>query len=277
MDLKKTGELIAESRKSLRLTQKQLADAVGVTDKAISRWETGRGFPDAAYLQPLSQALGVSITEIVNGELTQPELAAKQADDAVLSTLKYGRQMLKSIAAALLALVGGALAISPMYVLGAYVGHLAVLGLFLLALAAMLQFWKKGPSPKVAQLLAALAMLCAVVLQALPYSAVLVFKGPDYYKRNLYSCFDLTPWGYANFAPGLSALLTVAVLIMLSVTLLGKKDHLRNGIFVCMILAGLLMLVPALLFGAEYSTPSAVAVMLLHFTAAVFQARANAN
>lgn len=41
MDLKKTGELIAESRKALGLTQKQLADLVGVTDKAISRWETG--------------------------------------------------------------------------------------------------------------------------------------------------------------------------------------------------------------------------------------------
>lgn len=221
--------------------------------------------------------MGVSITEIVNGELTQPEIAAKQADDAVLSTLKYGRQMLKSVAAALLALVGTALAVSPLYVLGAYVDHLAVLGCFLLVLAGMLQFWKKGPSPKVAQLLAVVAILAALVLQALPYSAVLVFKGPDYYKRNLYSCFDLTPWGYANFAPGLSALLTVAVLIMLAITLLGKKDHLRNSVFVCMILAGLLMLAPALLMGTEYSTPAAVAVTLLHFTAAAFQARANAN
>lgn len=277
MDLKKTGELIAQSRKALGLTQKQLADAVGVTDKAISRWETGRGFPDAVYLQPLSETLGISITEIVNGELTQPELAAKQADDAVLSTLRYGRQMLKTVAAVLLALIGAALAASPMYVLGANVDQLAVLGAFLLALAAMLQFWKQGPSPKLAQVLAVVAVLAAVVLQALPISAVLVFKGPTYYNRNFYSCFDLMLWGYANFSPGLSAILTVAVLIMLAITLLGKKDTLRNSLFVCTILAGLLMLVPLLLLGAEHSTPAALAAALLHFTAAVFQARANAD
>lgn len=276
MDLKKTGELIAQSRKALGLTQKQLADAVGVTDKAISRWETGRGFPDAVYLQPLSETLGISITEIVNGELTQPELAAKQADDAVLSTLRYGRQMLKTVAAVLLALIGAALAVSPMYVLGANVDQLAVLGAFLLAMAAMLQFWKKGPSPKLAQILAVVAVLAALVLQALPISAVLVFKGPTYYNRNFYACFDPMLWGYANFSPGLSAILTVAVLIMLAITHLGKKDTLRNGLFVCMILAGLLMLVPPLLLGAEYSTPAAVAITLLHFSAAGFQARANA-
>ena len=121
MDLKKTGELIAESRRALGMTQKQLADAIGVTDKAISRWETGRGFPDAVYLQPLSQTLGISITEIVNGELTQPENAARQADDALLSALAYGRRMRRSVAAAVLALVGVALSLSPMYVLGANV------------------------------------------------------------------------------------------------------------------------------------------------------------
>lgn len=277
MDLKKTGELIAESRKALGMTQKQLADAIGVTDKAISRWETGRGFPDAVYLQPLSQALGISITEIVNGELTQPENAARQADDALLSALAYGRRMRRSVAAAVLALVGVALSLSPMYVLGANVDQLMVLGLFLLAMAAMLQFWKKGPSPKLAQILSVIALLAAVVLQALPVSAVLVFRGPTYYNRNLYSCFDLMLWGYANFAPGLAAILAVAALILLVLLLLGKKGNMRNSIFVCMILSGLLMPLPMLLLGGEYGTPASLAAALLLFSAAFFQARANAN
>ena len=86
MDMQKSGQLIADTRKELGLTQAQLAEAIGVTDKAISRWETGRGFPDVAYLQPLSQVLGISITEIVNGEriqtdtniTTQPAPSAKK-------------------------------------------------------------------------------------------------------------------------------------------------------------------------------------------------------
>ena len=229
------------------------------------------------YLQPLSQCLGISITELVNGELTQPELAAKQADDAVLATLKYGRQMRKTVAAALLALIGGALAMAPLYALGAYVNYLAVLGLFLLALAAMLRFWKNGPSPKLAQLLAAAATVAALVLQALPVSAVLIFRGPDYYSRNIYSCFDPTLWGYASFTPGLSAAFTAAALILLAIAGLGKKPSLRNRAFVCMILAGVLMPVPLLLLGPEYATPATMAVILLQFTAALFQARANAN
>ena len=88
MDMQKTGQLIAQRRKDLGLTQQQLADSVGVTYKAISRWETGRGFPDAVYLQPLSQALELSITEIVNGTLTIPETAEKQIDDALLAALR---------------------------------------------------------------------------------------------------------------------------------------------------------------------------------------------
>lgn len=277
MDLKKTGELIAESRKALGLTQKQLADLVGVTDKAISRWETGRGFPDAAYLQPLAQALGVSVTEIVNGELTQPENAARQADDAVLSTLKYCRQMLRTVAAVLLAIAGIAFSASPMYVVGANVGLLTVLGVFLLALAAAVRFWKKGPSPKLAQIMAAVLLLIALVLQALPVSAVLVFKGPDYYNRNLYSCFDPMLLGYANFGPSLSAVLTAVCFVLLTVLLLTKKSGMRNGIFVCTIVAGVFMLVPLALMGGEYMTPAALAVILLQFTAAFFQAGANGS
>ena len=277
MDLKRTGALIAQRRRELELTQSQLAELVGVTDKAISRWETGRGFPDAAYLQPLAQALGLSVTEIVNGELIQPEIAARQADDAVLSTLKYGRQMLRTVAAVLLATVGAAFTASPMYAVGANVGLLAALGVFLLALAAAVRFWKKGPSSRLAQLLAAVLLLIALVLQALPGSAVLVFAGPDYYDRNLYSCFDPMLCGYANFSPGLSAVLTAMCFVLLTVLLLTRKNGMRNSVFVCTIMAGVFMLVPPVLLGGEYMTPSAVAVVLLQFTAAFFQASANGN
>ena len=50
------------------MTQAELADQIGVSDKAVSKWETGRGLPDISLIQPLAQALGVSVIELMNGE-----------------------------------------------------------------------------------------------------------------------------------------------------------------------------------------------------------------
>lgn len=68
MNPEKTGVFIAEKRKSKNLTQKELAKEIGVTDKAISRWETGKGYPDIEILPALANALSVSLNELLNGE-----------------------------------------------------------------------------------------------------------------------------------------------------------------------------------------------------------------
>ena len=59
MDKEKTGQLIAELRKEKGLTQKQLADALNVTDKAVSKWERGLSFPDISMLEPISDLLDI--------------------------------------------------------------------------------------------------------------------------------------------------------------------------------------------------------------------------
>ena len=68
MNNEKTGALIAQIRKEKELTQKQLADKIGVSNATISKWETGKGFPDISLLEPLSEALNVSVSEILLGE-----------------------------------------------------------------------------------------------------------------------------------------------------------------------------------------------------------------
>ena len=68
MDTMKTGALIAQKRKEQNLTQQQLADLLGVTNKAVSKWETGDGFPDVSLLLPLAQALGVTADTLLKGE-----------------------------------------------------------------------------------------------------------------------------------------------------------------------------------------------------------------
>ena len=68
MDNIRFGAFVAQLRKEQGLTQKELADRLNVTDKAVSKWETGKGFPDVKLLEPLAQALGISLVELIRGE-----------------------------------------------------------------------------------------------------------------------------------------------------------------------------------------------------------------
>lgn len=63
-----TGATIKELREKRNLTQAELAEQIGVSSKTVSKWETGKGLPDITMLQPLAQALGISIIELMNGE-----------------------------------------------------------------------------------------------------------------------------------------------------------------------------------------------------------------
>lgn len=71
MDNKKIGQFISERRKDLGLTQQQLAEHLGVSNKAISKWETGEGYPDITIVLELSKALGVTADELLRGEMVQ--------------------------------------------------------------------------------------------------------------------------------------------------------------------------------------------------------------
>lgn len=63
-----TGPVIKALREKKNYTQKQLADKLLVSDKTVSKWETGRGLPDLSLLEPLAAALGVSVAELLSGE-----------------------------------------------------------------------------------------------------------------------------------------------------------------------------------------------------------------
>lgn len=63
-----TGTTIKQLRESRGLTQSELAERIGVSSKTISKWETAKGLPDITLLQPLAQALGISVIELMNGE-----------------------------------------------------------------------------------------------------------------------------------------------------------------------------------------------------------------
>lgn len=96
MTSKKCGEFISFLRKEKNLTQKQLAEKLNVSDKAISRWETGKGYPDVSSLVALSEFFSVSVNELLAGERIEKaalsEVAEKNVIDAIASKEKSDKK-----------------------------------------------------------------------------------------------------------------------------------------------------------------------------------------
>ena len=92
MDQMKTGAFISGLRKSKNLTQEQFASIIGVTQKSVSRWETGRNMPDLSLLQPIAEELGVTVTELLNGEKSSTPVEEK-TEEAVARLIDYTVQM----------------------------------------------------------------------------------------------------------------------------------------------------------------------------------------
>ena len=67
MDQMRIGKFIAESRKALGLTQRQLAYTLDISDKTVSKWECGKGLPEVSLMLPLCRTLGISVNEMLSG------------------------------------------------------------------------------------------------------------------------------------------------------------------------------------------------------------------
>ena len=88
MDLSITGKFIAEMRKEKKLTQVQLAEKLYVSEKTISKWECGKGFPDTTLMLPLCEALGISANELLTGKkIDSSEEYKEKAEDNLLKLI----------------------------------------------------------------------------------------------------------------------------------------------------------------------------------------------
>lgn len=87
MEAKELGEYVAKKRKEKQITQAELAKRLNVTDKAISRWERGVGFPDINTLEPLADALGITLTELMRcSKETEDNL-----DDGIIASIEIAK------------------------------------------------------------------------------------------------------------------------------------------------------------------------------------------
>lgn len=97
MDSFKTGDFIKNLRIEKGLTQKELAESLNCTDKAISRWETGKGFPDIVFLAPLAKTLGVTVNELLAGERLSREELVTKSDEVIINTMQEAEDKVKKI------------------------------------------------------------------------------------------------------------------------------------------------------------------------------------
>ena len=95
MNTSDMGRFICELRKENGLTQKDLAEKLNITDKAVSKWETGRSAPDIALISPLSEVLGVTVVELLRGEKIEIESFPEVSDEVVVKAIKNDNKKLK--------------------------------------------------------------------------------------------------------------------------------------------------------------------------------------
>lgn len=108
----KIGQFIAEERKAKKYTQRELADRIGISDKTISKWERGNGFPEVSLLLPLCNELDITVNELLSGERLQEEDYKKKAEENMVNLVKEAQESKKKII--LSAVVAGLVIVAAM-------------------------------------------------------------------------------------------------------------------------------------------------------------------
>ena len=117
MDQIKIGKFIADCRKNKGLTQQELADKLGLTAKAVSKWECGKGLPDVSLHESICEELGITLNEFFAGEHIEPNRIATQSDENLESILK-DYYKLKNQKSSLIIILISLLIIVVMYLIG---------------------------------------------------------------------------------------------------------------------------------------------------------------
>lgn len=92
MDQVKIGKFIAQRRKNVNLTQSQLAEMLAITDRAVSKWETGKSLPDSSIMLELCEILNITVNDLLSGEVVTMDHYNKELENKLLDALKGKEQ-----------------------------------------------------------------------------------------------------------------------------------------------------------------------------------------
>lgn len=111
------GKFIAEERKRKGYTQKQLSERIGISDKTVSKWECGNGFPEVSLLLPLCNELDITVNELLSGERVSEEDYRKRAEENMADLIKEAQESKKKIMLSIMVGILVIVAATPLFVL----------------------------------------------------------------------------------------------------------------------------------------------------------------
>ena len=137
MDQIKIGKFIAEVRKSHNLTQRQLADALSISDKTVSKWECGKGLPEVSLMLPLCDTLNITVNDLLSGERVSESDYQKKAEENMMNLAKENEENKKRMALSVVCGIITIIAVCSLVVIASYIKMptIARIGIIVLALA----------------------------------------------------------------------------------------------------------------------------------------------
>ena len=137
MDQIGIGKFIAESRKLKNLTQRQLADALSISDKTIFKWECGKGLPEVSLMLPLCAALDITVNDLLSGEKVSSTDYQKKAEGNMINLMKEKEENRKRMALSMITGIITIVAICALIVIASFLDLPAMVRMILIVFSAV--------------------------------------------------------------------------------------------------------------------------------------------
>lgn len=138
MEQVKIGKFIQEMRKAQSLTQRELAEKLNISDKTVSKWETGNGLPEVGLMLPLCEVLGISVNELLSGERLDEKQYFKKAEENIMDLLKEKAEAKKKIVLSLFIMLMAMISAVTLVVIAGYLEMQIWLRVLLIGIAVVI-------------------------------------------------------------------------------------------------------------------------------------------
>lgn len=137
MDQIKIGKFIAKVRKENNMTQRELADALMISDKTVSKWECGKGLPEVSLMMPLCEILGITVNDLLTGERVSDHDYKEKAEENMMNLMEENQRNKKIWITAIICAIVTVVAVCSIVVIAAYIEMHWAIRIALIVMAIM--------------------------------------------------------------------------------------------------------------------------------------------